>query len=246
MEHLDLSKKIIELRKQQGLSQEELAHRCKMNVRSIQRIESGQVKPRLYTLRMLSEILEVRFQDRAVTETKFNWKNFSASVRLKLSHFITQLGGPNMHEKNILQHLCRSQKDRQIAGICGGLGTYTSIPSWFWRILFIFFIFFYGSGAILYLLFWIFMPRSTEASAAASPVHDTWLQQFKKSTTDKKLAGICGGLGATTPVPSWCWRICFVFSLLFYGLGGLLYLLLWIFTPKAQDKSQDLSLACTP
>jgi phage shock protein PspC (stress-responsive transcriptional regulator)/DNA-binding XRE family transcriptional regulator len=245
MENNDIRKKIIELRKQKGLSQEELAHRCKMNVRSIQRIESGKVKPRLYTLRILSEILEYPFQNGEATEQKINWQNFSKSMLLRLSHFIMQIGGYDMNEKNILQHLSRSRTDRHIAGICGGLGTYTSIPSWFWRILFIFFAFIYGFGAVLYILFWIFMPKSGETSEEVNLARDNWLQQFKKSTTDKKIAGICGGLGETTPAPSWCWRIFFVAASLFYGLGILLYILLWIFAPATKGKSQDLSLACT-
>jgi phage shock protein PspC (stress-responsive transcriptional regulator) len=125
------------------------------------------------------------------------------------------------------------------------LGTYTSIPSWFWRILFIFFAFIYGFGAVLYILFWIFMPKSGETAEEVNLARDNWLQQFKKSTTDKKIAGICGGLGETTPIPSWCWRIFFVAALLVYGLGILLYILLWIFAPATKGKSQDLSLACT-
>lgn len=147
-----------------------------------------------------------------------------------------------MNEKNILHQLTRSRTDRQIAGICGGMGTYTSIPSWLWRILFIFFTFLYGSGAILYILFWIFMPNSSENAEQVTPTHNNWLQQFKKSTKDKKIAGICGGLGETTSVPSWCWRIFFAGFALIYGLGVVLYILLWIFAPVIREKSQDLPL----
>ncbi|MBN2093370.1 PspC domain-containing protein [candidate division KSB1 bacterium] len=245
MENLDIGKKIIELRKQRGLSQEELAHLCKMNVRSIQRIESGKVKPRLYTLRVLSEVLEYQFQNGELNEQKFSWKNFSEIILMKLSYLVMKIGGHNMNENNILQNLSRSQKDRQIAGICGGFGTYTSIPSWFWRILFIFFTFIYGTGAVLYILFWIFMPKSSETAGEMNPTQESWLQQFSRSNTDKKIAGICGGLGATTSLPAWCWRILFVASTLIYGLGALMYILLWIFAPGARQKSEDLSLACS-
>lgn len=49
--------KITELRTQLGLTQEELASRCNINVRTIQRIEKGEVKPRAYTLKILSTSL---------------------------------------------------------------------------------------------------------------------------------------------------------------------------------------------
>jgi transcriptional regulator with XRE-family HTH domain len=49
-----IGKKVAALRKQKGLSQDGLAYLCKMNVRSIQRIEAGNVQPRAYTLKSLS------------------------------------------------------------------------------------------------------------------------------------------------------------------------------------------------
>ena len=37
---------IADLRKRQGLTQEDLVERCNINVRTIQRIEAGEVNPR--------------------------------------------------------------------------------------------------------------------------------------------------------------------------------------------------------
>ncbi|MCZ6593702.1 MAG: helix-turn-helix domain-containing protein [Bacteroidetes bacterium] len=48
--------KIAELRRQKGWTQEELAYRSHLNVRSIQRIELGEVTPRFSTLKLLSEV----------------------------------------------------------------------------------------------------------------------------------------------------------------------------------------------
>lgn len=53
----ELGKKLIELRKQKGLTQEELVERCNVTVRTIQRIESGEVEPRPATLRLIIEAL---------------------------------------------------------------------------------------------------------------------------------------------------------------------------------------------
>jgi len=49
MKQPELGKKIIELRKNKGLTQEELVEKCNLNVRTLQRIESGEVNPRDYT-----------------------------------------------------------------------------------------------------------------------------------------------------------------------------------------------------
>lgn len=58
MKQPELGKKILELRKRKGLTQEELAGDCKLNVRTLQRIESGEVNPRSYTVRTVFAALD--------------------------------------------------------------------------------------------------------------------------------------------------------------------------------------------
>jgi transcriptional regulator with XRE-family HTH domain len=61
MNQPDLGHKVIELRQQKGLTQEQLAELCEVSARTIQRIESGEVDPRAYTLQCLSKALEFNF-----------------------------------------------------------------------------------------------------------------------------------------------------------------------------------------
>jgi phage shock protein C len=58
------------------------------------------------------------------------------------------------------------------------------------------------------------------------------LQRFARSSQDKWLGGVCGGLGAHTPIPSWAWRIGFCLMLLSFGIGLIPYILLWILVPS--------------
>jgi len=67
--------------------------------------------------------------------------------------------GGNMSDKNWLQRLAKSRNDRWIGGVCGGLGTHTSIPSWVWRVLFCLLFFCFGTGLLIYVLLWVFMPN---------------------------------------------------------------------------------------
>ena len=60
---MELSQKIALLRKQKGLTQEQLAERAGVTVRTIQRIESGETIPRAYTLQNLAKSLEVEFEE---------------------------------------------------------------------------------------------------------------------------------------------------------------------------------------
>lgn len=58
MKQPDLGKKIAELRKAKGLTQEELVSLCNLNVRTLQRIESGEVSPRSYTVKTIFTALD--------------------------------------------------------------------------------------------------------------------------------------------------------------------------------------------
>ncbi len=59
MKQPELGKKISEWRKAKGLTQEELVEKCNLNVRTIQRIEAGEVTPRSYTIKAILDALEV-------------------------------------------------------------------------------------------------------------------------------------------------------------------------------------------
>jgi len=61
MKQPELGIKILELRKAKGLTQEELVERCNINVRTIQRIEAGEVTPRSYTMKSILAALDYDF-----------------------------------------------------------------------------------------------------------------------------------------------------------------------------------------
>lgn len=57
MNQPELGRKLSELRKARGMTQEELVEKCNLSVRTIQRIEAGEVTPRSYTVKALFEAL---------------------------------------------------------------------------------------------------------------------------------------------------------------------------------------------
>ena len=67
MNQPDLGLKVSDLRQQKGLTQEQLAERCEVSPRTIQRIESGEVDPRAYTLHCLGEALEFDFGEESTS-----------------------------------------------------------------------------------------------------------------------------------------------------------------------------------
>ena len=63
------------------------------------------------------------------------------------------------------------------------------------------------------------------------------LQRYRRSATDRYIAGVCGGLGEVTPVPSWAWRVLFIATVCLGGFGVLLYLAIWIFGPPPMERA---------
>ena len=52
----------------------------------------------------------------------------------------------------------RSKSDKIIAGVCGGIGKYTNVNPWLWRILFLL----VGGGLWIYLLMWAFIKEEND------------------------------------------------------------------------------------
>ncbi len=61
MNNIDFGKSLTKIRKAKGITQEELAKKCNISTRTIQRIEGGKVSPRAYTIKIISEVLEFDF-----------------------------------------------------------------------------------------------------------------------------------------------------------------------------------------
>jgi transcriptional regulator with XRE-family HTH domain len=63
MKNHDFGNKLIQARQAKGWTQMDLAEKSNISLRTIQRIESGQVNPRAYTLKQLSEIIGLDFNE---------------------------------------------------------------------------------------------------------------------------------------------------------------------------------------
>lgn len=57
------------------------------------------------------------------------------------------------------------------------------------------------------------------------------LNAFRRSLSNRWVAGVCGGLADATGLEPWLVRLLFALLLLFGGTGLLIYVLLWVFVP---------------
>lgn len=85
------SEKLVALRKLQGLSQDKLAEKAGINIRTLQRIEKNEVHPQLYTLGCLADSLGLKIEDLSAPTSKKVSDEKSPS-QLSLLHFAALAG----------------------------------------------------------------------------------------------------------------------------------------------------------
>jgi len=96
---MEIAKKIALIRKQKGLTQEQLADLANVTVRTIQRIESGENKPRAYTVKILADALKIDFEDLG---NQLQEENSPGSINLPESRYDPE------NEREFLKNLCLS------------------------------------------------------------------------------------------------------------------------------------------
>jgi len=87
MNQPELGKKILELRQSKGLTQGELAENCKLSLRTVQRIESAEVTPRSYTIKVILSSLDYDLNN--LSTTIFDDKSDKDyQLKIWLRHFL--------------------------------------------------------------------------------------------------------------------------------------------------------------
>ena len=126
-----------------------------------------------------------------------------------------------------MRKLYRSKTDHKIAGVYGGLGEYFQMDSVFFRILFLVIVLLGGMGILVYLVMWIIVPMN-----GVETIRIPTNKRFSLSSHDRKIAGVCGGLGEFFEIDPVIFRIIFIVLTFLGGVGILLYIILWLVAPK--------------
>ena len=119
MKQPQLGQKILELRKQKGFTQEELVAQCNINVRTIQRIEAGEVNPRSYTVKI---ILEVESLDGKPGVYSARFAGELANAENNMQKLLTDLEFKKNRKAQFKTAICLNLDGKQFffEGICKG------------------------------------------------------------------------------------------------------------------------------
>jgi phage shock protein PspC (stress-responsive transcriptional regulator) len=134
------------------------------------------------------------------------------------------------------RRLTRSRNKGTIAGVCAGLADYFGVDVVLVRLLWVL-----GSiagaivcGVIAYVVAWIIMP---EGDVEVPVAHD---RRLRRSTTDRQIAGVCGGMAEYFDTDATLVRLIWVVLSIFAGaiIGGVIaYALAWLIIPNAEPVS---------
>jgi len=88
MNQPELGRKINEIRNRNGITQKDLSEKCNIDIRTIQRIESGEVFPRASTLKLISEILGLDYHELIENDQELQSESGSFRILLLITLFI--------------------------------------------------------------------------------------------------------------------------------------------------------------
>jgi phage shock protein PspC (stress-responsive transcriptional regulator) len=60
-------------------------------------------------------------------------------------------------------------------------------------------------------------------------------RRLTRSTTDRMIAGVCGGLGEYTGIDPVIFRVVFAVATIMGGAGLIAYIVAWLVMPEADD-----------
>lgn len=88
--------------------------------------------------------------------------------------------------------------------------------------------------------------RQVQAGGAVFTPPATAAKRLTRSSTDKKIAGVCGGLAEYFDLDPTLVRVLWLLLIFFAGTGVLAYLILWIALPLASARIAANSVTVTP
>ena len=145
-----------------------------------------------------------------------------------------------------IKYLYRDYEHRTIAGICSGLSIWLGVSKPLLVFIFIFLFFLFGFGLILYCVLWLLIPLAKTIREKQAMKEHQITKKLYRSSIDNKIAGICSGLAVYFAVYKPIFYVFFILTIPVYGLGLVLYLILWARIPLAETTLENISMLGLP
>lgn len=138
------------------------------------------------------------------------------------------------------QQLFRDQKRKILGGVCSGIANYFSVDAIWIRLLFALLAFAYGITIIAYIVMWIVVPGTFDLEEPDA------IKKMFRDGEHKVIAGVSGGVSAFFGIDILAVRILFVVLTIFFGVGFVIYVVLWIALPEARSLTDRMEMQGEP
>jgi phage shock protein PspC (stress-responsive transcriptional regulator) len=138
------------------------------------------------------------------------------------------------------RRLVRSITDRKLGGVCAGVADYLGLDVTVVRVITVISVVFYGVGALAYLIGWMVIPPAEFATPPPPPPSG---RRLHRSLTDRRIGGVCGGVAEYFDADPTAVRLIWALSFFVFGIGGMLYLILWFVLPSGVQQPAGIQAA---
>jgi phage shock protein C len=145
-----------------------------------------------------------------------------------------------------MRRLTRSRTNGKVAGVCAGIANYFDVDVVLVRTAWVVFSIVPGAvigGVLAYLGAWLVIPETDEPAAVPSG------RRLTRSATDRKIAGVCGGIAEYFGVDATPIRLLWLILSVLCGavIGGVVaYLVAWIVMPRKHDEVPSTLVPTSP
>jgi phage shock protein PspC (stress-responsive transcriptional regulator) len=173
-------------------------------------------------------------------------------AKAKTGPTVTENPMPNTGVFAQPRRLVRDLRRKTLGGVCAGLAHYFNMDVVWVRLIFL--ILFlalpplgqeFGAGVsgftfVLYIAMWIALPGTMGIE------EDKTVKKFFRNPEDKVLGGVASGIAAYFGVDTGIIRLLFVLGIVFFGVGFLLYIVLWMIAPTANTLTEKMEMQGQP
>lgn len=150
------------------------------------------------------------------------------------------------------RRLVRDLRRKTLGGVCAGLAHYFNMDVVWVRLIFLTLFLAlpplghgFGAGVssftfIVYIAMWIALPGISTIE------DDKTVKKFFRNPEDKVLGGVASGIAAYFGVDTGVIRLLFVLGIVFFGVGFLLYIVLWMIAPQANTLTEKMEMQGQP
>jgi phage shock protein PspC (stress-responsive transcriptional regulator) len=138
------------------------------------------------------------------------------------------------------KQLLRDERRKILGGVCSGMANYFNVdPIWI-RLLFALTAFAYGITIVVYIIMWIIVPGSAELDEPEGT------KKMFRDPEHKVVGGVSGGVAAYFGIDLVVVRLLFIIFTIFFGIGILIYIILWIALPEAKTLTDRMEMQGEP